>query len=149
MHARDSGNVRDSFDYVPVPPLAGTGYVPGEVYFWGYPEPFPFFSDIPWTPSRTRHEALYPLRHQRTLLVASCFGKKLEGTFPNVRGLSDSEYSLPVVDGVLMPARELVAAVRRYAHDERVRMRELPDYFRRRRRPPPQRRRTAASKSKH
>ncbi len=136
VHARTSGNVRDSYDYHPVPPLPHTTYRLNtrEVFFWGYPEPFPFYNDTAWTPPRTRFEALYPLRYQETLILATCFSKRLEGTFPNVRGLTVDTFALPVDAEGLLPARELVQEVEAWAKRERVRLRRLPQYHKPRRR---------------
>jgi len=88
MRKNESMDPTDAFDYKPTPPLH-SGYKPGDMFMWGYPEPFPWVNiTTPWHPATTVVEFLYPYRHQHLVILSTCYGFFFEHpAFPNVRGL--------------------------------------------------------------
>ena len=112
-HSFDPTDIRAGV-FRPTPPVNGH-YKPGDMFFWGWPEPFPFASNEPWVPPRTALEGLYPFRDQPLVVLASCYGKRLEGVFRNTKGLSADEYLVPLEDTYeMLPAPALVEVLWEY-----------------------------------
>ena len=101
--------------FLPTPPL-GQSHKNGDVFFWGWPEPFPFISDQPWYPAKTAVHTLYPFRNNPIVILSSCYSKRLEGIFSHVVGLSYDEHRVPLDprSGRAVPTPELMKILYQY-----------------------------------
>ncbi len=131
-HSTDDSHVDVPFDggstnytFMPIPPLDDPTYTrnASEVFFWGWPEPFPWLSDALIHPARSKMTVLYPYRNFKTVFIASCYSMRTEiPAFSGIVGLdNDMVTHWELADGSHTPHGRLGAALELYVEAMKVR----------------------------